>query len=250
MHRAIAVAIRQGRFNRANPFAMVDRPKVAAPETRSLSLDEARGFIAATAEDRFESLWILLLTCGMRLGEALALRWSDVDLKSRTIAIRRSRSQVGGPHDTDTKTRSSRREVVFGALAAAALERRRQSAEKEPHRSEVIFCTSRGTTILRENLRRSHFKQTLERAKIKGITIRELRHTSISIGLGAGVPVKAMSGRSGHANSRTTLDRYTHVLAGQDRSAADAIDAAIAPTKRAKRSKAKARANPRLRSSM
>ncbi len=64
MHRAIAVATRQGRFNRPNPFAMVDRPKLAPPQTRALSIEEARRFIAAAGADHFEALWIVLITCG------------------------------------------------------------------------------------------------------------------------------------------------------------------------------------------
>jgi integrase len=201
--------------------------------------------VAAAGDDRFEALWILLIACGMRLGEALALRWSDVDLKTRKLLIRRSRSQVGGPHDKDTKTVSSRRELKSGALALGALERRRQVAEKEPHQSNFIFCTSVGTVILRENLRRSHFKPLIERAKVD-ITTRELRHSSISIGLAAGVSIKAMSDRSGHANSRTTLDRYARVLAGQYRLAADAIDAALAPPTKRQAKPAAAKSKPGL----
>jgi integrase len=236
MHRALAVAIRQGRYHRPNPFAMVDRPKLEPRESRSLSIAEARRFVAAAADDRYEALWIVLLTCGLRIGEALGLRWSDVDFERRTLIIRRSRSEVGedGPHDGELKTRSSRRTVTFGQLAYDALERRRNAPDAVTPITGAIFVTGRGTIVLRSNLRRDHFFPLLERAGIETLRIHDLRHTSTSIGLAGGVPVRAMADRSGHAKIQTTLAIYAHTMQGTETAAAEAIDAALVPEQRRK----------------
>lgn len=241
MHRALAVAIRQGRYHRPNPFAMVDRPKLEPREPRSLSIDEARRFVAAAATDRYEALWVVLLTCGLRIGEALGLRWADVDFERRTLTIRRSRSEVGdeGPHDGELKTRSSRRTVTFGKLAYDALDRRRNAPGAVSPITGAIFVTTRGTVVLRSNLRRDHFFPLLERAGIENLRIHDLRHTSTSIGLAGGVPVRAMADRSGHAKIQTTLAIYAHTMQGTETAAAEAIDAALVPKKRTRRKSAR-----------
>jgi integrase len=232
MHRAIAVAIRHGRFTRPNPFAQIDRPKPEYREKRALSIDEARLFLAAAADDRFEALWLLLLTAGLRLGEALALRWTDVDFNRRTIAIRRSRSEAIEPHTKDTKNAYSRRDVPFGEIALAGLRRRQAKYDTETHGSDLVFSSTAGTAMLNSNLKRRHFAPLLERAKIEGLQIRDLRRSSASIGAAAGIGPRAMADRLGHATTRMTMEVYTQVMQGMEAAAAAAIDAALVPPKR------------------
>ncbi len=139
----------------------------------ALSTEEARRLVAAAGADHFEALWIVLIACRTprRGARTTLVRRRPQNQKAHDPALALASRW---PHDKDTKTVSSRRELKFGALALGAFERRRQVAEKEPHRSNFIFCTSVGTVILRENLRRSHFKPLIERAKVDS-TIRELR---------------------------------------------------------------------------
>src|SRR5918993_4887331 len=88
LHRALEQAVR---FNLIpfNPAARVDPPKIRQEEITPLDADQARIFLEAAKGDRFECLFVLSLTCGLRMGEALGLRWSDADLDAGTLRVNR-----------------------------------------------------------------------------------------------------------------------------------------------------------------
>ena len=226
MRTIFRVAIRRGAYAAGpNPFEAVELPAHKAKKGESLSIDQAKRFIAAARDDRFEALWLLSLTAGLRLGEALALRWKDVDLDRGTASISRTLLEVGGHVSFgDTKTSGSRRLVVLGQIAKAALKRRRKAYDAEEHGSELIFSTLDGTPMRRSNLRRSHFIPVLKTAKIPHLRIHDLRHSMASIGIAAGIGAKILADRLGHTTTRLTQDRYAHILAGIDGGAAQAID--------------------------
>jgi integrase len=209
MQRAIMVATKRGIFFRANPFALVDRPTPRPKEMGEMTPDDARRFIAAARSDRLGALFILLITSGLRLGEALGLQWDDIDFENRRLSIRRSLTEVGGFVELGpTKTRGSRRPVEIGKLALAALEKRLIATQGEAHDSQLVFTTSIGTPLRRSNLRRSHFKQILARAKVDGITIHGLRHAMTSFGIAGGVSPKVLAERLGHSTTRLTQDPH------------------------------------------
>lgn len=238
MHNAFAIAVRRQAYTKANPFAIVERPTHRAREGRALTVAEAGRFIEAARDDRLEALWILCLTAGIRIGEGLGLRWSDVDFKGRAIAIQQAATQVRGRVEIGpTKTHRSRRRVYLGKLAMDALARRRRAADAEDHGSGLVFPTMAGKPLLRSNVYRSHFAPLLERAKLTGVRIHDLRHTMTSLGIAAGVVPKALAERLGHTTTRLTEDRYGHLLPGVGAGAAGAIDQMLRKRKtRAKRS--------------
>jgi len=237
MHHAFVDAIKQRRYYHPNPFAVVDRPSIQRREIRALNPVEARRFLAAAAGDRYEALWVLLLTAGPRLGEAIALRWSDVDLRRGTISISRSFQEVHGHIEIGaTKNRTSRRLVSIGKLAIAALRRRERTAKKEKHRSELVFPTMKGTPMRRSNLRRDHFTVVCTKAKVGGLRIHDLRHSMATLSLIGKVPAKVVAERLGHSTTRLTLDTYSHVVGDLQSGAASAVDAILrAPRRRAAR---------------
>jgi len=225
LQRAFEVAIRRGLFHRANPFSLVERPTPRPKEQHVLTVDEARRFLEATCDDRLEALFVLLLTSGLRLGEALGLEWRDVDFSGHRLAVRQSLTEVGGSVELGaTKTRGSRRSVDLGTVALEALGRRRAAWSAEGHESPLIFSTLKGTPLRRSNVRRSHFEPILARAGIERLTIHGLRHAMTSFGIAAGVAPKVLAERLGHSTVKLTEDRYAHVLPGLQREAADAID--------------------------
>jgi len=235
MQRAIEVATRRGLFHHANPFALVERPTPRPAERHTLTAAEARRLIAAARDDRLEALFVLLLTAGLRLGEALGLKWKDVDLEHRRLAIRQSLVEVGGTLELgEPKTRGSRRPIELGALAIEALRRRRDAAAEEGHGSPLVFTTLAGTPLRRSNVRRQHFEPILKRARIEDVTIHGLRHAMTSFGIAEGVAPKVLAERLGHSTVRLTQDRYAHVLPGIQREAADAIDALLLEPRKSK----------------
>jgi integrase len=263
LHRAFEVAIRRREFTRANPFALVERPTHRPAEARALTVPEAKKFLLVAKGDRYEALWILLLTAGLRLGEALALEVRDVDFAKGTITVRRSFVEVkGGVEVGPTKTKGSRRLVEVGKLALDALKKRATDAEQDVLKraakaelealerradkvvlealkqraanvveegSALLFGTTLGTEMRRSNLRRSHFEPIIERAKLGHLRIHDLRHSMTSLAIGEGIGIKILAERLGHSTTRLTNDRYAHVLPGIGRVAATAIDAVLSP---------------------
>jgi len=228
LHRSIQVAIRRRVYTKINPFSLVDRPRVPVGKSRTLEPEEAQRFLQAASGDRFEALWILLLTSGLRLGEALALRWSDVDLMKGRISVYHSLSQVKGiPTLGSTKTPKSRRLVVIGTSTIKALEDRRAASIREDHGSEFVFSTTTGSALRRENLRRSHFAPICAKAKLGHFRIHDLRHTMTSLALLQGVSAKVTAERLGHSTTRLTQDRYSHLIGDLQATAADEIEAAL-----------------------
>lgn len=229
---AVNVAIRRGHCRGANPFTLVEKPRHDARRARTLSRAEAQRFLDAANEDRFAALWTLLLTTGMRLGEALALRWEAVDLKARTLAIYASLEDVGGVlRVKEPKTRRSQRLVDLGDRAVVALgAHRKVSAYAEP--TDFVFCTADGKAMRRSNLYRSHFGPLCERAKIDGLTVHGLRHTWTTLALSEGEPVHVVAGVLGHSTPRLTLDRYAHVIRGAGRHVASTVDRALKAKRR------------------
>ena len=112
LHKALSQAVADGLIPRN--AANVRAPRPAAEEMRPLSEVEARVFleVARTSGDRFESLYVLAITTGLRRGELLELRWDDVDLECGTLRVGRSLVREGGRHTVgETKTRRGRRQV-------------------------------------------------------------------------------------------------------------------------------------------
>jgi integrase len=230
LHRAIEVATRRGIFHRANPFALVDRPTPRPKEQHVLTAAEARRILAAARGDRLEALFVLLLSAGLRLGEALALKWDDVDLERGRASVRRTLVEIGGKMELGPpKTHGSKRAVELGGLAIAALKRRRVIAKREGHGSALIFSTPIGTPLRRSNVRRRHFDPILATAKVKGVTLHGLRHAMTSFGISEGISPKVLAERLGHSTTKLTQDRYAHVLPGIQKQAAATIDALLAP---------------------
>jgi len=227
MQSAINVAIKRRRYHRANPFALVDKPTHTPDEGRALTAQEARRFIKAAKKDRFAALWILMLTTGLRIGEALGLEWRDVDLKAGTAVVRQAVVEVDGMTTVGKpKTKHSKRLIALGGLAIAALRRHKSSPDATS--ATFVFATATGGHPSRAVLRQRYFLPTCERAKIAGLTMHGLRHTMTSLALAEGGPIAAVSARLGHTTTRMTLDRYGHVLPGQDRGIADALDSVLA----------------------
>jgi integrase len=236
MSRAITVASRRRAYFRGNPFALVEKPRHRHREAAILSVAEARRFLAAVRADRYEALWVLLLTSGLRLGEALAIEWRDIDFRQCSLAVRQGLIEVNGASKVGPlKTHSSRRRVELGALAVDALRRRSAAAEKEGQRSSFVFTTQAGGHLRRSNLRQRHFQPACKTASIKGLTIHGLRHSMTSLALAEGLSPKVVAERLGHSTVRLTQDRYQHVIPSLQREAAATIDAVL--TKPSKRSK-------------
>jgi integrase len=148
LRRALDQAHRWGLVPR-NVATLVDLPRAVRYEAPAITPEQARAIVAAVHGDRLEALVTLTLATGLRQGEALALRWSDVDLDSGTLAVRRALSRVDGQVRFDEpKTSRSRRtgaipSSVVGVLRAPIASNRHTTSCGRAHAGRTTACCSR-----------------------------------------------------------------------------------------------------------
>jgi len=201
---------------------------------RPLDTSEVRRFLEVTEGDRLGPLWCLLVTTGLRRGEALGLRWHDVSLTNAQLQVRQTIITVGGAVQVSTpKTSTSRRVVYLSSRTVEALElqRRRQEEERTVAgaawtESDLVFTTALGTPLHPRNVLRD-FQGALEKAGITKIRIHDLRHTAATLLLQEGVNPKVVQELLGHSRVAITLDIYSHTTEGLHREAADVMDLAL-----------------------
>lgn len=197
----------------------VSPPRVPPPEIRPLNLDEAKRFLAAAEGERFEALYVLGLTSGMRLGELGGLFWSDMDLSHRVLHVQRALiTGHGGQSLESPKTPGSRRSVGLAAKAVDALlgHPERQQADGFPVEGDALVFTNRaGKPINPSHLLSRSFKPLLKRASLPDTTFHAAtRHTCCCILLMQGVNPRAVSLQLGHSSVAFTLQKYAHFLPG------------------------------------
>ncbi|MCL5075121.1 MAG: site-specific integrase [Chloroflexi bacterium] len=224
LHKALADAERWGLIA-SNPLAVVDVPKYRPREKRLWEPEQIQMFLRAMLEGKggtYSSLFVFLLASGCRLGEALGLRWSDIDWHKDTIRIERQVVQVDNKAIEDApKTRSGVRTITLPAFGLEALKMQKAKAA-----SMRVFVSEVGTTPLRSNLRRS-LVGVCKKLGLPVIMIHSLRHLHLSLLAMNGVPVKVAQARAGHSSPTVTMQVYTHVLGDGDKLAAQAMESVL-----------------------
>jgi len=231
LHKALEEAVK-GELIPRNPAAHANKPKVKQTEIEPLDAKQAAAFLKAAKSDRFEALYVLCLMCGLRQGEALALRWQDVDLDGATLRVSRQLQRVrsgDGLRFSEPKN-ASRRTVGLPQRAVSALKshRKRQVEEKlaagPPYRDEsLVFASGRGTPLDAQNVVNRYYKPLLKRAGLPPIRFHDLRHSCLSLLAQRGEPVRDLQALAGHATAAFTLQRYTHHYDASARRTADTM---------------------------
>jgi len=218
-----------------NVTEAVEPPQPAPKEMRPLSPTEARRFLDAARGERFEALYVLAITTGMRQGELPALRWQDVDLENATISIRRTLTRDGGRVTMgEPKTKKRRRSIRLTPQATEALKEhlklQLRDVEILGDRYDdrgLVFAPESGTLINPSNLRNRSFKPLLKRAGLPDICFHDLRHTCATLLLSQGTHPKLVQELLGHATIAMTLDTYSHFLPSMGDQTVRAMEAAL-----------------------
>ena len=185
---------------------------------------------ARTTNDRYYAAWYLTATTGLRRGEALGLRWADLNLQTGRASIRQTlvcvnhEVQISSP-----KTTNSRRAIALdqGTIAVILGHRDAQAARKAdvgdawPDHDLILTLTD-GRPIHPERFSRE-FDRRIKRWGLPRIRLHDLRHTWATLALQAGVHPKVVSERLGHANISITLDTYSHVTPAMQEDAAETV---------------------------
>mgnify|MGYP000250479309 CR=1 FL=1 len=221
LHRALKDAVRWGRLAR-NPADAADPPRGAQKSDGVHSWDSAtlRSFLAASKadDDRLHALWVLLATTGMRRGEALGLRWSDVDLDAgrarvvQTILQVRSNVSIGEP-----KTARGRRPVSLDRATIAVLRAHRHRTAQErllvgPDFDDLglVFHQPNGGWLRPDAVSATFLRRTRTYG-LPRLTLKGLRHTWATLALETGVHPRVVQERLGHSTIAITLGIYSHV---------------------------------------
>lgn len=225
LHKALADACKWGLIA-SNPAGLIDPPKRPHSERPLWDLEQVSLFLQALKDGRggrYGTLLGFLLASGCRIGEALGLRWGDVDWTAGTVRIERQVTELRSkPLEGAPKTRASLRTIALPSWGLELLRRRWLEALSEGQAGR-IFCTERGTVPLQGNIRRA-LHALCAKLGLPVIRVHDLRHISLSLLAMAGVPLKVAQARAGHSTSRMTLDVYQHVLGEGDRAAAEALE--------------------------
>ena len=178
-----------------------------------------------------------MLVTGLRRGEAIGLRWEDVDLDGRCLFIVQQITEVRGKSLVGTpKTKRGARLVPIDDDTVAMLRRHREGQEIERvawgpawNDAQLVFTRENGLPLRPEYATR-HFQALAGAAGLPPIRLHDLRHTNASLALAAGVEMKVVSERLGHSQISVTADLYTHVSRGLGQDAADRISQALKGT--------------------
>lgn len=228
---ALNKAQRQGLIA-VNPcsFVELESEEEHRRPTQVWTAQQVGSFLDAIGEHPLALLFELTVKAGLRRGEVIGLRWSDVDLDDAVMLVAQSVVQVGGAlHVGTPKTKKSTRRVPLDEDTVAALRshRRRQLEQRMLagdgwKDDDRVFARPDGEGLVPEYVSRT-FRNLARQAGLPPIRLHELRHTSASLALAAGVPMRVVSERLGHSTIGITQNLYTHVFDELSRDAADKI---------------------------
>lgn len=231
LHNALRQALKWGLVNR-NVAALVDPPRAPKYEAVMLTPEQVSRVLRAADASPFAGIYRLAPLTGMRLGEILALQWTDVDLERGRIYVRHTaRRQTGkGIVIGNTKTARSERPVPLSLPAIELLQRQRDvhlDARVEPMTGAgLVFCKEDGSPL--DSVYVSHCWRELTRKLGVKARFHDLRHAFATFALKGGVSVKVVSEILGHTTTAITENLYTSVLPGLKEDAAAAVAGVLA----------------------
>lgn len=227
LHEVLSSAWEKGRRYEVvtlNPVAASDKPR---PPRRSLGVPshaDVRAIIAAARNDTERLALRINATIGMRRGETVALRWTDIDFDTSTIIVRHSLvyTPASSITERDTKTGERGQRPLAVDPATMALLRRHRDDQLAMDRNEGtvpewVFSDDGGAHPWRPDRLTHIFVDARKRAKVTGVRLHDLRHYVATTMLHDGVPVAEVAGVLGHTSIATTTDVYAHFLPGRGR---------------------------------
>ena len=228
LHKALADAVRL-EVLAANPASRATVPRIdlstnAAPTgVQAWTPTQIRRFLTLTADHALADLWRVALGTGMRRGELLGLRWQDLALDVPQVTVATALTHVDGRLRLKATKTNRVRTLHLDDDTAAALARQPRRA---PNPFPVVFTRPDGSPW-RPEVITDRWRRLVRTLDLPRLTLHGLRHSHATALLAAGVPVKVVSERLGHATIAMTMDTYAHVLPAMDRDAAHAYGALL-----------------------
>ncbi len=232
LNSALKQAVKWNILNR-NPAELVDLPRNTKEEEKALTPDQAIRFIEACTYNRMKPFFTLMIATGMRPGEALGLKWGDIDFDNNKITINRSLSRPGGKWVlVPPKTQKARRTISVPSAVMSDLREQKENQNEEKNNLKnktyndhgFVFATKTGEPFSDRNIISRYFKPLLKAEGLPDIKLYGLRHTCITLLLSAGENIKVVSERIGHADVSLTLRTYAHVLPNMQQEATSKLE--------------------------
>lgn len=244
LHVALEAAVERGYVPR-NVADLANPPKASRARSHNArdtcwTRDQLVAFLdhCRDTDDRLYALWFLIATTGLRRAEALALRWPDINLDDARLTIRETVTVADGVvvWQDDAKSNDSERTIALDTRTVTVLRahRKHQTAERlaagpawstEERDRALVFTRPDGTAIPPKRASKM-FTHRVDAVALLRIGVHGLRHPWATLALRAGVPVKVVSERIGHAEAAITMQIYAHALDGDDAVAAEITAAA------------------------
>ena len=229
----------------SNPCDRVQPPKAERKEARYLDEKQAADILKHLSCEpiKYRCIFTLLLYSGMRRGELCGLTWGDIDLDLGIVDINKSALYLPGKgiFDDETKNKSSARSIKLPKFVIEIL--------KEWKKEQALMCLQSGTAwngkrgseskvFTRDDGQPLHpdtlsewFRKFTKKNNLPPACVHSLRHTNATLMIAAGIDVRTVSKRLGHAQTSTTTNIYAHAIRTADEIAADAIDDILTPKK-------------------
>lgn len=235
IHTALHTALEHARRMKLvsmNVSSDVELPRRGKTEKRPLTPEQAQTLLQKVKENRLEGVLTLALATGMREGELIGLRWSDVDLDKRVLRISRALTYITGHGfvEGEPKTEKGKRSILLPAFVVETLKRHRMGQlEKRLALGvawvdrDLVFPGDSGDFCVPTTLVR-RFHKLLKEAGLPRIRFHDLRHSAATILISMGVPTKVVQELLGHSNISITMDVYGHVLPSMQKDAMDKMD--------------------------
>jgi integrase len=197
-----------------------EKPKIEKREPRIWNLEECKAFLNIVKGNRYYGVFLMAMTTGMRIGEVLGIRWSDVDIENKVFMVNQKLElkEIGNPEIKvgDPKTKASKARLLMTEVLAEELKRiKKRQAEERPGYKEknkdfdFIFTNTAGSPVILEDLRDREFNQAINNAEIRKIRIHDLRHSAATLLRGFGIDIKTIQRYLRHADLSAT-QIYTH----------------------------------------
>ena len=246
-HRLLSAILEKAKRERLVPFNVAREhataPKVQRKEAVYLDDEEARRFLSAVLEERDirkKAAFVVLLFTGLRRGELCGLSWQDIDEEEQIIhVVRASQYQQGkGVVEVPTKNVSSVRAVKVPAFVIEVLQEyrafwnRQRLAWGDAWQGEAgrLFVQHDGKPINPDTIN-YWLNEFLKRHGLEHITPHSLRHTFATLQIAAGVDIRTLQARTGHAQASTLVNIYSHALKSAQEAASDALESVLLPAK-------------------
>ena len=222
-----------------NPVVRVEPPKTEKPRVQYYDEEDIDKLMKALEGEATKYVCAILVTMasGFRLGELMGLQWKHVDFENNTIKIEQANQYLPkeGTFTKEPKTDESNRIIAMPEPAMRILkihekeekEKRLNCGEKwegSNNFEENFVFTQWNGEPMHPSTPSKWFNDFLKRKGLKKITFHQLRHTSATMLINAGLNIRALSARLGHSNTSTTLNIYSHALKSADKVAADKME--------------------------